>query len=463
METRSDYIIIGMQYVNMLVDACMTGIFFRPFLYDLKKAKWIAIAYAAAMSIIFPIPWEGWVIQPAVTGVLAAGTVSVFIEKRNIWQKIFLTVTAYLLIWISNGLSLLPWNGLWKLWGMAADSPAVLYDADAGRILNVLAVLIDLLNVVFIAVFTYVLIRIVHRAYPDKRRELSGKELLLLLSPYLSIISGYYMVRFMMRIYEEDLSRYAWNEHSDFYIMLTIFQVMSFLTILAEITIYGKIKQAQDEETQRKLLSGQVSDLKEHISEVEGLYRGIRGMKHDLNNHIQILQNLYENGRYEQAKEYLDDMKSDLSEAELNVNTGNPITDIIITQKQKEAEAKGISLSQQFLYPDHGNISAYDVSIILNNILSNAVNAATESTERKISVRSKMKNDIYYIEVKNSFDGTLIFDKETGLPGTLRHESEGHGLGLQNVKKAAEKYFGAVDIKQNGNEVIVSVMIVIPE
>ena len=462
MDIWSGYIIIGLQYVNMLVDACMIGVFFRPFLYDSKKARWIAIAYAAAMSIIFPIPWEGWVIQPTVIGMLAAGAVSIFTDKRNLWQKIFLSVTAYLVIWISNGLSLLPRNCLWKLWGMAADNSAIMNGDGAGIILYCIYVLINILDALLIAVLTYVLIRIVHKAYPDKHRGLSGKELLLLLSPYLSIISGYYMVRFMMRIYEEDLSRYAWNEHSDFYIMLTIFQAMSFLTILAEITIYEKIKQTQDEETQRKLLSGQVSDLKEHISEVESLYQGIRGIKHDLNNHIQILQDLYENGKHEQAKEYLADMRSDFSEVELNVNTGNPLTDIIIMQKQKEAEAKSISLLQQFVFPDHGNISAYDISIILNNILSNAIAAASDSTERKISVRSKLKNDIYFIEVRNSFDGTLILDKENGLPETTRHETEGHGYGLQNVKKAAEKYFGAVDIEQKGNEVIISVMLVIP-
>ena len=462
MESWWDYFSIGMQYLSILVDAWMIGVFFRPFLYDRKKAKWITLFYAISMSIIFPIPWDHWVLQPTVVGFLGICAGSIIIEKRNIWQKVFLSITSYLLVWITNGLSILPWSVLWSLWGKAANSPLVATNAKAGMILILLSILINVLNLIYIAALMYLLVRILHRAYVEKHRFLEKKELLLFLTPYLTIISGYYMIRYIMQIYEKDMSQYIWDRHSYYYVLLMVFQVMSYLTILAEITIYGKIKQTQNEDTQRKLLSGQVSDLKEHISEVENLYRGIRGMKHDLNNHIHILQDLYEKGEYGQAKDYLADMKSDYSEVELDVNTGNPITDIIIIQKQKEADAKGVSLSQQFVFPDHGNLSAYDVSIILNNILSNAIAAAAGSMERKVSVRSKMKNDIYFIEVTNSFDGTLILDEETGLPETTKHETEGHGLGLRNVKKAAEKYFGTVDIEQKENEVIVSVMIVIP-
>lgn len=462
MESWQEYMAVGLQYVKILVDASMIGIFFRPFLNNAKKAKWIFFAYIAAMSIIFPIPWDGWVIQPTAIGVIVVLVVSGLMEKRNIWQKVFLSVTAYLMIWISNGLSLLPWNGMWKLWETAAKSSEVIDSANATLILNALYVIINTLNVVFIAALMYVLIRIVHRAYSEKHRILERKELLLLLSPYLSIISGYYMVRFMMQIYKNDVSQYAWDSHADFYVLLMIFQVMSFLTILAEITIYGKIKQTQDEELSRKLLSGQVNDLKGHISEVESLYRGIRGMKHDLNNHIQMLQDLYEKGEYAQAKDYLADLRADYSDVELDVNTGNPITDIIIMQKQKDAGTRGISLLQHFSFPDHGSISAYDVSIILNNILANAIEAAAGSADKRISIRSRVKDEIYYIEVTNSFDGILMIDEGTGLPETTKQDTEGHGLGLQNVKRAAEKYFGKVHIEQEGKEVVLSVILVIP-
>ncbi len=455
------YIAIGLQYVNILVNALMIGLFFRPFLYDKRKAKWIALSYVATMSIIFPIPWDNWAIQPTAIGIISILAVSVIIEKKNACQKIFLSITSYLLIWISGGLSLLLWNGLWSIWQKAAESPRVMTDAKMGILLNVFYVLINGIELLCIGVLMYVMVKIIHRSYTDKHRLLEKKELFLLLSPYLSIISGYYIVRFMMNAYAKDTSKYVWDSHTYFFPSMAVFQIMSFLTILAVITIYGQIKLKKDEEFGQNLLAGQVRDLKEHINEVEKLYQDIRGMKHDLNNHIQILQNLYEKGEHAQARNYLEDMKEDYSRNELDVKTGNPITDILIMQKRKDAEAANIVMTEKFIFPNHGNASAYDISIILNNVLTNAIEAAANSKEKYVDIKSRMRNDIYFIEVRNSFDGILVIDEESGIPETTK-KGEGHGLGLRNVKKVVEKYFGAVSMIQEGKEVRLTVMMVVP-
>ena len=154
--------------------------------------------------------------------------------------------------------------------------------------------------------------------------------------------------------------------------------------------------------------------------------------------------------------------QEDYADNGFSVKTGNPVTDVIISEKQKEALEKGVEFSCNFSFPAVSNFSTYDISVILGNILSNAMEAAESSNGKKVKVSGVVKDQIYFIDVKNSFDGVLDIDEVTGLPLSTKATGEGHGYGLRNVKKVAEKYYGAVEIKQVDGEVWTTVMMVLP-
>jgi hypothetical protein len=62
------------------------------------------------------------------------------------------------------------------------------------------------------------------------------------------------------------------------------------------------------------------------------------------------------------------------------VKSGNPVTDVILTEKQKEAKNRGIAFVSDFHYPEETKINAFDVSVILNNAVGNAIEAAEHIT-----------------------------------------------------------------------------------
>lgn len=456
MERYWDAVNMASGILMIIVNAWMIGLFFRPFLKSGKKIYGIICTYAAVMITLYLIPVNMSGVAAHSIGVIGILAGSLLSDRSNYSQKIFLSATAYLIRWIAGGVILLPWKGLYSITVLNTHAE------DGSWLQFGLFIFAELMYVILENILLLLLIKLLHRVYLRKRDDVDRKELLLLLSPYLTIVMGYWFLSFTTNAYEKDLGEYIWNRHGWYVWMDTMFQIAAFLTILATVMSYERIKLSREEELQKRLLNEQVKELKSHVTQVESLYKGIRGMKHDLNNHIQILQELYEKGAYSEAKDYLQDLKQNFSAVEFDVKTGNPVTDIIIMQKQKEAQMHGLSFTQKFLFPDQGSLSAYDISIVLNNVLSNAMEAAAGSREKKVSIQSKMRNDIYFIEVKNSFDGILKIDEESGLPETSRNAEDGHGYGLQNVKKAVERYFGAVNIVQEGNEVRVSLMMVIP-
>lgn len=209
------------------------------------------------------------------------------------------------------------------------------------------------------------------------------------------------------------------------------------------------------------MLQNQVEEIKTHVEKVEKLYQEIRGIRHDMGNHIMILQNLYEKREYREAKAYMTQLKQELDKITPEIKTGNPITDIILTEKQKEAEEKGIAFQCNFHYPQSTKINVFDISVILNNAITNAMENVNVKDNPYIEINSYREKNAYLIEVKNSFSNELLLNEETGLPKTTKEEKDKHGFGLENIRRVAQKYFGDMDITQKDQLVTLTVMLML--
>ena len=173
-------------------------------------------------------------------------------------------------------------------------------------------------------------------------------------------------------MYVLDTKKYIWNVHPEYKILKVLFQIASFGAIFIAIVIYQKLKEKQREEKENLILEEQIESTKRHINDVEKLYGNIRSLKHDMGNHISVLENLILKNENEEAEKYLSEIKNVWNDSMVEIRTGNPVTDVILTTKYKEAEEKGIELNCKFAYPLDTRINAFDISVILNNAIENA-------------------------------------------------------------------------------------------
>ena len=287
----------------------------------------------------------------------------------------------------------------------------------------------------------------------------------MLMLPSLSAMFGYIILKFYERLYEADTGKSllyvygAYNWFSFFY------YGVSLAAILVFIILHQDLKRRQMEEQQYALFVSQAADMENHISEVEKLYRDIRSLKHDMENHMMVLESLYRENEREAAKQYVEKLREQLRDNMFSVKSGNPVTDVILTEKGKKIEEKGISFRCDFHYPKGTKVDAFDISVILNNALTNAIEAVEKIGEKRdekelfIRVISYRNKNVYMIEIKNSFFGELVRGEDQ-LPVTTK-EGEGHGFGLANIRKAAQKYCGDVEIECEDRVCVVSVMLLV--
>ena len=208
----------------------------------------------------------------------------------------------------------------------------------------------------------------------------------------------------------------------------------------------------------------QVKAMKKRLEEAENFYGSIRKVRHEMKNHMANIKGLAGAGEYGEIEEYVRRMDETMQELEYKYVTGNAVTDVIINDKCRRAEKAGIRFDADFRYG--GEIPVFDMGIILNNLLDNAIEACEKLETGKgfIRLSLKRKKQFLILYVENSFDGAVPVSKGSSLPPTTKQSIlpgiiTEHGIGLENVRDIAERYFGAVNIKVKGDVFHVTVML----
>ncbi len=196
----------------------------------------------------------------------------------------------------------------------------------------------------------------------------------------------------------------------------------------------------------RRIAAYQNDLIRRHCSEVENMYRQVRGWRHDYHNHIQTMLALVD--KPEQMRSYLLTLNEDLTTVDTVIKTGNVMLDAVLNSKLSLIKAKNIAINVKAVVPANLSISDVDLCVIIGNLLDNAMEACEKQEEtsgRFIRVFIGVLKKQLYISVMNSVGGEL---KKEGKIYISTKNSGSHGFGLMRVDKIAEKNSGYVN-RQN--------------
>ena len=254
------------------------------------------------------------------------------------------------------------------------------------------------------------------------------------------------------------------DEKPDLLWKMPLVAVLIFAGEAALIYFWQKYRVLLAERQKHFVEEQQVKAMKKRLEEAENFYGSIRRVRHEMKNHMANIKGLAGAGEYGEIEEYVRRMDETMQELEYKYVTGNAVTDVIINDKCRRAEKAGIRFDADFRYG--GEIPVFDMGIILNNLLDNAIEACEKLETGKGFVRLslKRKKQFLILYVENSFDGAVPISKGSPLPPTTKQSIlpgiiTEHGIGLENVRDIAERYFGGVNIKVKGDVFHVTVML----
>ena len=394
---------------------------------------------------------------------LAGFPVMCGIEKRNYEHKVFLVVTYSSLVFLTFTMTDVSYDNLYQF----ALETKYMQTHPALDIAFVLFVAVSVLFHLIHFIFMIIALRYIVKAYAGQSTEMSKKELLMLTVPSLACTAGQMIImnyRYSYWYLSQNDSSVKWNTYDA---LILLYCVVSFIAIVVVIVLYRSVRAGQEEKMQSELLDAQIESIRRHIEQVENMYRDVRGVRHDMANHLFTLEKLYEENEIEEARAYSAQIKETLTEMAGEIKSGNPVTDVILQEVKEKAAKRGISFQSEFYYPTDSKVNAFDISVILHNALQNALENIESSENAHIYIRSYQKKNAYIIEISNSFDGVLQWNEQSGLPITMKEKTDGqgygqsHGYGLSNIRRIARKYCGDTDITLADGEFRLSVMLML--
>ncbi len=447
--------------------------------------------------LLFGLLWEGvrWMLPPADFADVNYESLRVILQSMAAFAAIlavsliFYQIRAGMTIYLAVSffaVGEITFLGIYTLWSRAVNLVIDWecrcfekgnFSADTFMVLTYLTNYAALFLLYLLSAFVlYVVLKNIVLNFREKNYGIQKTELLFLLTPELTGLFICIMLRILMFVVENEMPVFLYDKYPLLVLIVPAVMLFSLLSVLYGVRTFQDVIDKNREKSSRVILENQISNMQSHIEEIEHVYSGVRSMKHDMKNTLALVWQLAAGGRAdedEKLQEYVDGLNKSFEKLEFRFQTGNSVVDTLLHMKHHEINRILPDLHLQIeadklLFADDLQIQSYDISVILGNALDNAIEACEKLYERQagketdtdffIRLASFRKGQMFFLEIENSYDGTLIWKAGEEFPQTDKAQKESHGIGLSNIRQAAEKYHGAVDWSADGRRFVLSVM-----
>ncbi len=230
------------------------------------------------------------------------------------------------------------------------------------------------------------------------------------------------------------------------HLLLFGLQALGLAALLCTLWAYRGICRGFQTQAQVDLLLQAAQAQKTYLAEAQQRYAKSRSFRHDLKNHLAVLDGLLARGQYAAGRDYLQKLESASLDLEPAYQTGNPAVDVLLAEKLGLAAAEGIETEVELALPQPCAVDDFDLCVIFANALDNACQACREVRGAKsIRIVGERQGDFLRLEFINTCR------EAEPLPPP--------GVGLGNIKAVAEKYQGAMLTEKNGGFFCLNVLL----
>ncbi len=224
---------------------------------------------------------------------------------------------------------------------------------------------------------------------------------------------------------------------------LLLLQVMGLAALLCTLYAYRHLCRGFQAQAEVRSLTQAAHAQKVYIAEARARYERTKSFRHDIQNHLSVLDGLLRSGRLEEGRAYLDKLETVSEALSFPYQTGNPVVDILLGEKL--GLAKEIAAEVSLVLPTPCGIDDFDLCVLFANALDNAIAACRSGAGAgAVRISGERQGDFYMLVFENTCP--------EGPPPPA-------GTGLSNIKAVAEKYRGAVLAEKHGGRFYLSVLL----
>lgn len=184
-----------------------------------------------------------------------------------------------------------------------------------------------------------------------------------------------------------------------------------------------------------------------YMVNLEKLIEKLRSDRHDFGNHLAVIYGLLELDDGQTAKVYTSRLVKAAQEYRTFVSVPYTMIQAMLNYKLSVIHENRIPLKLDIDIPGLLNLNEFDITVILGNLLDNAMEAVLkmEEAQRYISLAIRYDQQNLHIRTENP---AMPCGNQPGSRVTTKPDGENHGFGLKNIEYLAEKHNGFMKVEQ---------------
>ncbi len=214
--------------------------------------------------------------------------------------------------------------------------------------------------------------------------------------------------------------------------------------------LFDRVARLYQEKQEKGLIEQQNKYYENQLQIINETQEASNILRHDMKNHLRSLFSDIKSGNLSEAQKHISDIVDVFESGTEIIDTGYPSIDSLVNFKLQAAKQNGVRVSVNASLPSDLNLSSFDMTVILGNLLDNALQAVSHVTEIGfIDFAIHYSKGMLLIKVANPFKIAVKREKEKIV--TSKADRDNHGYGLRSVNEAVEKYNGTIEIETDDN------------
>lgn len=226
-------------------------------------------------------------------------------------------------------------------------------------------------------------------------------------------------------------------------IMVSASMLALLLVNLALLILYGHIRSMAAENIALSVSKIQDEANTEYYKLLKEQYDSQRIMIHDIKQHLSSVCDMLELGSIGEAEQYLSELEG-LPALNPTIRLcDDALLNVILSRYIGQAKNLAINFSYNISSSDFSFMDATSVTALFSNLLSNAVEAAQNSKDKRIelSITKNSEEEFILLSLSNSCDIAPQLDAD-GFFVSTKTNLELHGYGQKSIERVIQKYDG---------------------
>ena len=248
---------------------------------------------------------------------------------------------------------------------------------------------------------------------------------------------------------------YICRREPDSQMLPVLFTVLIILILLC-ISLYDKFLALLVENANYKIQS-EISRLQENYAlQVEENLSALRSLRHDIKNHLIIIEGYAAQQNYNKIHEYIQKIGAHFKDTS-SIQTPSVPLSAILNEKEALAKQENINCEITCNIP-YLKINDFSIITIMGNLLDNAISAASKCESGWLRADIQQTESALSISVDNSHVEKI--QENGGVFSSTKTDSSGiHGIGIKNVRKAVKDLHGQIEISHTEDTFHVDILL----